>query len=339
MSRARAWIFVVNNPGDYIPPFTEDMQYLAYELEHEEEEKKTTHWQGWVYFKNAQTLKGCKKKLDCQKAHLEIMRGTPEQNNKYCSKEGKLVEFGQKPKNLGGQRRSDREKLDLIWKHVQEGKRRRWFLDNEPELFRYHTVYYHECVEEMEAELDRADHEEWAADYKDKPLRPNQEEWLRLLDAQDNRTITWICDNGNTGKSWFAMWLEVNRGAYAALNGKTSDVMNLWNREKIIAFDFNRSNLERLNYSAIEEMKNGRFTCHKYHGKKRRKKGVKIICFANEMPDQSKLTADRWEIKCDLVAGNTIPQLGRKRRIGEIETSVDDEPVPKMFRIVVPSVD
>lgn len=69
--------------------------YMAYG----EETCPTTgkkHWQGYLHCKNRRYVNSVRK--EWKPRHIEIMKGTFTQNEQYCSKEGKLVEFGEKKK-------------------------------------------------------------------------------------------------------------------------------------------------------------------------------------------------------------------------------------------------
>lgn len=70
------------------------MVYLAYGKETCPKTKRL-HWQGFVYWKNPQTIAGASKKLG--NAHVENCEGTLEDNERYCSKEGEYKTFGKKP--------------------------------------------------------------------------------------------------------------------------------------------------------------------------------------------------------------------------------------------------
>lgn len=50
------------------------------------------------------------------RAHFKIMRGSFLENEAYCSKQGKLVEFGEPPVGKGG--RTDRNE---IYNHLKKG--------------------------------------------------------------------------------------------------------------------------------------------------------------------------------------------------------------------------
>lgn len=76
-----------------------------------------THWQSFIYLKNARTLKSMIKQF--KPRHIEIMKpdSTPEKNREYCLKENKpIIEHGKCPKQG---KRSD---LEEIREAIAEGK-------------------------------------------------------------------------------------------------------------------------------------------------------------------------------------------------------------------------
>ena len=90
--RSRAYCFTVqvqlanNQAADYkehLGKLLDDASYSIYQLE----KAPTTgqpHLQGYVYYKNARSFSAVKKL--CNSAHLEIAKGSAEDNQKYCSK-------------------------------------------------------------------------------------------------------------------------------------------------------------------------------------------------------------------------------------------------------------
>lgn len=97
VDRSRAWSWTINNPTqsdrDDMFRLMNVARYFCYGEEIGEE--KTLHWQGYVYFEHAKTLNGAK--LALPRAHLEMSRGSPEQNREYCVKqcgEDNFVESG-----------------------------------------------------------------------------------------------------------------------------------------------------------------------------------------------------------------------------------------------------
>lgn len=95
--RYNNWVFTCWD--DEPPKYNETiMKYLCYE--HEIcPETGTPHWQGYVGFKNKQSLLSVVKKLQQIKPpHVEIMHGNLIHNEVYCSKENNLTKFGTYPK-------------------------------------------------------------------------------------------------------------------------------------------------------------------------------------------------------------------------------------------------
>lgn len=98
------------NYPDIVDIWDEKIKYIAYA----EETCPTTnrkHLQMWASCHKPQRLKAWSKLFSG--AHIECMRGTFEQNDKYCSKEGKLIELGERPLP-NGVRRADLIVKDAI---------------------------------------------------------------------------------------------------------------------------------------------------------------------------------------------------------------------------------
>lgn len=106
MSRFRGYCFTSFNE---IEPIFNDqkMKYLIYGKEIAPTTNKE-HWQGYVYFHTLTSLKSIHKLEGFKGVHVEVVRGTSDENIKYCSKDGKYKEFGERPKQG---KRTDLEKL------------------------------------------------------------------------------------------------------------------------------------------------------------------------------------------------------------------------------------
>jgi len=106
MSRARAWCYT-----SFDGPLADRLENegAKFVIEGKEHAPKTgkKHYQGYVVFEHARSLSSMKKV--CGSAHLEVARGTAEHNIKYCSKEGSVLELGERP--IGQGKRSDLEEL------------------------------------------------------------------------------------------------------------------------------------------------------------------------------------------------------------------------------------
>lgn len=88
MERSRNYCFTINNPT---PATIESLQQLAAQVRYiifqeERGANGTNHIQGYTQFHTPLSLNGAKRRIH-ERAHLEIARGSPEQNIQYCSKE------------------------------------------------------------------------------------------------------------------------------------------------------------------------------------------------------------------------------------------------------------
>lgn len=138
-----------------------------------------------------------------------------------------------------------------------------------------------------------------------KPDRPWQLEILQLISNKpDYRHIYWYWDSiGNTGKSAFTKYLCAKHEALC-VSGKSSDckyAIVKWHEEKkkypkIVIFDIPRTNIDYINYEAIESIKNGCFFSGKYECTQVLMNSPHIIIFANCPPQAFKLSNDRWII-------------------------------------------
>jgi len=91
--RAKNWVFTLPNPACQIA--LDQIPYLQYGIYGEEvcPTTGTNHFQGYLQFSRRQRFSTVKEELGW--AHIEPAHGTPEQNIRYCSKEGKTHEFGE----------------------------------------------------------------------------------------------------------------------------------------------------------------------------------------------------------------------------------------------------
>lgn len=128
MSRSRNWVFTWNNPqpegGPNISTVADQAKYVVYQLE--KGENGTPHFQGLIVFSTVKSLKQLKNMLPA--AHFEVMRGSLEQAEKYCTKEDTRImgpwKFGEKPQQG---RRTDLEQLRLA---IQDGATELEIADN-----------------------------------------------------------------------------------------------------------------------------------------------------------------------------------------------------------------
>lgn len=117
-SRSRSWCFTVNNYNDEELNILHKEKYkkqIAYAVIGEEiGENNTPHLQGYVRFKNQKIFDQLKKIYP--RAHIELAKGSDNDNFNYCTKDNKYTEIGEK--NTQGKRTD----IDLIRQMVKEHK-------------------------------------------------------------------------------------------------------------------------------------------------------------------------------------------------------------------------
>lgn len=256
-------------------------------------EQQTPHLQGYVQLlKRSNWNSVCARmKAYCngRQPHIEVSRPNNSQAAAtYCMKDGDYWEHGSL--RLQGQRTD----LESLRKDVLDGASLGDIARNHTSAFLRYSRGIKEMHNMVKVENERKLLEE---EYKDANLRPWQAAAVTLLDAQDRRKVLWIYEDvGNTGKSWLGKWLIINRNAYYITGGKHGDIQHGHQGEKVVVFDFSRTMAEKVPYQVIENFKNGVFFSGKYESGMRICKGIKVVCFANYLPDLFKLSLDRWQI-------------------------------------------
>lgn len=79
----------------------------------------TPHLQCYIYYHNATTFDSVKKQFP--RAHIEAVKGTPEQNIAYCSKEGDFIEVGERPVTQKRKGELGKEYWDEVVKKAKTG--------------------------------------------------------------------------------------------------------------------------------------------------------------------------------------------------------------------------
>lgn len=113
------------------------------------------------------------------------------------------------------------------------------------------------------------------------------------------RKIIWICDKiGGIGKTDFCLNMYDLHGATVFNNGKFADIAYALPEDpKIVIFDLPKTLEERVNYTAIEAVKNGFVFSGKYESSVKRFDKPHVIVMANFEPDYDGLVKDRWEVR------------------------------------------
>lgn len=114
----------------------------------------------------------------------------------------------------------------------------------------------------------------------------------------NDRMVHWFYDeDGNKGKTQLAKYLAIKYGATVIMNGKFADIaQSIKGNPKVVLFLFPRTIEGRVNYSAIEAVKDGMIFSGKYESSMKIFNSPHVICMANFLPDESALSKDRWNI-------------------------------------------
>jgi hypothetical protein len=116
------------------------------------------------------------------------------------------------------------------------------------------------------------------------------------------REILVVIDrNGNSGKSFLMKNFKIiNEETTCNLtNGKTRDLMHIISKKpqvENILVNLPRSGHKNINYTALEQAKDGDFCTTKYDGKEVDGDPCRMVIFTNESLDWKKMSQDRWSI-------------------------------------------
>lgn len=297
--KARAWIFVINNPqehgvtaADLVDRLTGNVKYAVWQLE--VGANGTPHFQGYVEFKNPRAVAGIKTLFGCDSMHLEKRNGTATQARNYAMKEETRAEGDDVgPWEVGTFEEPEpgkRNDLHEFRDRVLSGASELDLLDEFPHVLARHP-HFAATIKRIKVSAD-TNKVELPEPY------PWQEAVINMVNEEPNsREILWVYDNvGNTGKTHLCRYLVDHKGAFYTTNGKGADISYAYQGQGIVCFDFSRDTEERVNYSIIEQIKNGILFSPKYESGQKRFNHPHIIVMANFMPDRSKLSADRWVI-------------------------------------------
>lgn len=241
-----------------------------------------------------------KKKLH-DKAHLEATKGTDEENQTYCKKDGKvLLEIGEPVDHKKASVSNTYKKgVRMAKQMAQRDCKVIELIEEDGELAKPYFLYKNviECLRDDILELGgRLDTIEEIGD-------PLLREWQKklfdeLVEKPDRRKIVWYVDwDGNCGKTFIATYLKCHSSCKYIENAKSGDIKYAYSGQKIVIFDLTKSVQEKLNYQALESVKNGIFFSPKYESTDKTFPIPHVVVFANWPPEDEKMSADRWEIR------------------------------------------
>lgn len=137
-------------------------------------------------------------------------------------------------------------------------------------------------------------------------LRPWQQEVWDLTETEpDDRSIYWYYDDGNNGKTQLCKKLVYEKDA-CLTDGKGKDIyyaiaQYIEDRKKppkIVLVDIPRDYSERIDYGALEKIKDGLFRSTKYEGTTVVMDPPHIIIFSNYKCPEGIYTKDRLKQRC-----------------------------------------
>lgn len=259
-----------------------DAEYMV--VGRETGENETPHLQGYIKFHKRMVFSAVKALLP--RAHIEKAQGSPQQNDKYCSKQDK--EPFRKGELPAQGKRTD---LSLLVEDIESGER-------DPKKLRA----AHPAVCARYGAFVR----QLLIDHRPKPstpeitLRPWQVQCLEIIKApvHDRKIHFFVDHNGNAGKSTFCTYIESLFDHVQVMKpGRYQDMAyELVETTTILLFDCPRSREENIRYDFLEDVKDGRVTNSKYESYQKRLDKCRVIVFCNFDPDESKLSHDRLDI-------------------------------------------
>lgn len=250
-------------------------------------ESGTPHLQGFIHIKEDPKKCGIKFWKDyfkfSQKAHFENARGSDEDNLKYCSKDGPVMEVG-KPGVVGISR------FQEIFETARESVEDAIKLDYEFGIRHFNQL---RAINAMFGGSKPEFEYEGLLDWQKKAMD--------MLDRQTNRQILFIVDEeGGKGKTTLAQYLGANFNVCYMNGGKHADLVYAFSKNKncdYVIFDLARNTVQDYwPYNMMEQLKNGWMTSTKYDSVTICTKWKKILVLCNEDPDRTKLSKDRYVI-------------------------------------------
>ena len=289
--QAKRWVFTLNNWTEleysHILNNLDNYDYIV--VGKEVGEQGTPHLQGFVILKTKLRLNQVKRLL-CQRCHLEICRGTPEQASDYCKKDNDFVEHGTLP--------AKQPKRPTEFERFRD-----WVLEQEAPIseraliLKFPSLYgrYYGALKRIIAVLGPK------PDLVRGELREWQQHMLEVVDGEpDDRGINFVVDpEGGKGKSWFTRYMLTTHDNCQRLSvGKRDDLAYAIDPEKrIFLFDIPRGQSEYLQYGVLEGLKDQMIFSPKYESaSKILHDKVHVVVFMNEEPDLNAMTGDRYKI-------------------------------------------
>lgn len=305
--RAKRWCFTWNNYTQEDEQQLHDrcngqhadwFSYIIYGRE-QAPNTGTKHLQGYVIFTTPASLNQAKERLTGSSTHgihLEVARGSPEQNREYCSKGGDFTDFGILPAVTQG-RRSD---LERFFEWTDEFIADNGRAPTTPEVARIFPAMVVKHSRLMDVVRLRTSRRLFA-------VEPEPKQWQQRLSnalegPADDRKIIFVIDPaGALGKSWFCRWfIDTHPDITQILRpGKVADLAHSIKAHfSVFLFDVPRGGLQFLQSQIIEQLKDQMIYSPKYGSQMKYLDHVPhVVVLSNEHPVDVglELTPDRYE--------------------------------------------
>lgn len=185
-----------------------------------------------------------------------------------------------------------------------------------------------------------ANETKWAAVQLGHHARPRgwQKEIRDHLMCQDDRRICFVIDEkGGAGKSSLAKQLMAEFKCWYTTGGTQNNLACSYKEPdyEVAIFDLSRNPQDKdfHPYTFAEQLKNGLFTSGKYMSCFRKVTPPKVIWFANQDPDRSKLTDDRY---CVHIVDKDRSNMALVEPPPEDPDPLEDPLDPIVFEEVIP---
>lgn len=296
-TRSTRWVFTLNNYTD------DDVNHLITTLEpvtkylvfgREVGESGTPHLQGFFQLTNSGRFNAVKALVGAR-AWIAQSRGTTQQAADYCKKDGDFEEFGDVPDEQG--HRSD-------WDDYRDFVRSIGRIPSPREIICHNISLWARygkcCVQIAEALLDPVQLTDSGPRFGWQTTACGRVDGAVMTGANPRSIDFYVDVNGAAGKSWVCRWAmsKYPDRVQVLKIGRRDDLAHAIDETKsVFLFDVPRKQMEYLQYSVLEMLKDQLVFSPKYASRMKMLRVVPYVAvFSNEAPDESKLTYDRFNI-------------------------------------------